>query len=565
MIRKSQDEYVEVHGTRNSMENRMNRTSSKSSAGGRKTPIGGRPREGSMARKTPIRGMTPFRVPELEDARKNSLGNGAGCVKTARKNAEKLKMAKMNRRIAMKKKFIRIVRRIILMYKVARSIRVYAMSTGNHHGQHKDAAQADVDQPYSIQTKHDRPRLYFNPKYFETVRATMMSAKTRNICRKGPLERTDSEIASLRAVLRGITSFSMLSVELQKALCRVMRYERFERRRIVIKKGHVGMSMYFLCYGSVGVVHDRDASTIFSQTDPIILRRGASFGELALMSKCTRNATICCIELCEFMVIDKEDFHELGLVEIVKREYRQRHVFFQNHALAHGYTTSTKNVLADESKSELVEIDRTVCHDTAASKYTYFVMKGIVDIYRFVRLNACPTFANLLNEKLPNVKSRNIGVNDDYEVCALVGTLRSGSCFTPQERLGRSFTLVSKGATIIRFEVERLKTLQVFDVLVKSSAMIPTDDEICEQFMIKNKWNFWKKCTLQDDLYYNGSVKCKRLKARPKTPKHGLVRMASKNKSKSRIVESINYFQNKPTLIHAIHLPIFTSASFKQW
>ena len=78
-------------------------------------------------------------------------------------------------------------------------------------------------------------------------------------------------------------------------------------------------------------------------------------------------------------------------------------MFFQNHALAHGYTTSTKNVLADESKSELVEIDRTVCHDTAASKYTYFVMKGIVDIYRFVRLNACPTFANLLNEKLPNV------------------------------------------------------------------------------------------------------------------------------------------------------------------
>ena len=109
-------------------------------------------------------------------------------------------------------------------------------------------------------------------------------------------------------------------------------------------------------------------------------------------------------------------------------------------------------ILAEESKSELVEIDRTVCHDTSASEYTYFVMKGIVDIYRFVRLNTCASFNAFLNEKLPNVKSGKITTDEDYEICALVGTLRTGSCFTPDERFGRSFTLVSKGTIIHEYQ-----------------------------------------------------------------------------------------------------------------
>merc|ERR1711937_378998 len=143
----------------------------------------------------------------------------------------------------------------------------------------------------------------------------------------------------LRAVLRSLSSFSAFSVELQKALCRVMRYERFEGRRIVIRKGHVGTSMYFLCYGSVGVVHSENADELFCQQEPIILRRGASFGDMAL---------------------DKEDFIALGLEKIVDLEYRQRFTLFKNHAIwkKYGVNQHALNVLANESKSELVQPDK---------------------------------------------------------------------------------------------------------------------------------------------------------------------------------------------------------------
>jgi len=50
--------------------------------------------------------------------------------------------------------------------------------------------------------------------------------------------------------------------------------------------------MYFICYGSVGISHDQNTENLFTQVDPILLRRGAAFGELALMMHCRRKARV---------------------------------------------------------------------------------------------------------------------------------------------------------------------------------------------------------------------------------------------------------------------------------
>ena len=40
---------------------------------------------------------------------------------------------------------------------------------------------------------------------------------------------------------------------------------------------------------------------------------------------------------------------------------------------------------------------------------------------------------------------------------------------------------------MIRFENDRLKAIKIFDQLVESSDLIPTDDEICKEFLVRNK------------------------------------------------------------------------------
>ena len=66
-----------------------------------------------------------------------------------------------------------------------------------------------------------------------------------------------------------------------------MRFERYERRRVVVRRGHIGTSMFFIFYGSVGVTADYDGSSLFVSSDPILLHRGKAFGEMALLQGLT--------------------------------------------------------------------------------------------------------------------------------------------------------------------------------------------------------------------------------------------------------------------------------------
>jgi len=489
--------------------------------------------------------------------------------------------------------FLSVVHKIRLMIRFSQAIRQYALmredsslsqssglpDTVKNKILRKDSKGSDL--PY---TGSVSKRVFFNPSFFSAERAALMSSKTRAICLKNPLDRTAADITCLRAVLRSLSSFSAFSVELQKALCRVMRYERFEGRRIVIRKGHVGTSMYFLCYGTVGVVHSENADELFCQQEPIILRRGASFGEMALVTKCKRNATVCCMELCEFMAVDKEDFIALGLEKIVDREYRQRFTLFKNHAIwkKYGVNQHALNVLANESKSELVQPDKVLCQDTRKSAYSYFILQGIIDVYRKVKLKSCPSFLPCINEKIPNVRCNLIYPNRNYIICAKVGSLRTGKWITPIEKYERSFTLVSNGATVIRFENDRLKAIKIFDQLVESSDLIPTDDEICKEFLVRNKWKFWKRSTFERAKYLGKSNAQEgkdilETRAKPNwgkrkdfvkkiVAKPAIGKESSTVKFKQRPKNFVPAPEDgaRPRLIDSIHLPIYSTTTFKQ-
>ena len=68
-----------------------------------------------------------------------------------------------------------------------------------------------------------------------------------------------------------------------------------------------------LSFGKVGITKDPSGDGVFTQAEPILIERGGSFGEVALANKCTRTATVVCMEYTELLVIDKEDFDNLRL------------------------------------------------------------------------------------------------------------------------------------------------------------------------------------------------------------------------------------------------------------
>jgi len=434
----------------------------------------------------------------------------------------------------------------------------------------------EQERPWTMQTKKSdgivRTRLFFNPKYFSAARTEMMPTRAKYICSKEPMDRTPKDIATLRACVRSVSSFSKFSIEVQEGLCRVMRFERFERRRIIIRKGHIGTSMYFLCFGSVGVIHDTDADILFSQTDPIVLHAGASFGETALVTQMKRNATVCCMEICEFMVIDKEDFNSLGLKQIFEKEYQERRSFFTNLSTELKFPKIAIDRLANESKPEYTAPQQIVCENTQESNSVLFVQKGIVHILRKIHLNDCDSFYRHLNNKMQNLRVGAIDPQKNYEIWAQVGSLKAGNHFSYKDYNKRSFVLISKGATILRIENEKLRKMDIFKKFAHHGQIIPSDDDICDNFMQQNNWNFLKKAVLDDTvnrLPRNEKSIRSRHHLRPVSPtREGRVAFNATDKYSSKIKKVT--FQNCPQrthhkLIESIRLPLYESSTFKNF
>lgn len=74
---------------------------------------------------------------------------------------------------------------------------------------------------------------------------------------------------------RGLSSSVNFCSLLMDPLCL---FSRFGRRRVVVRKGHVGRSFYFIYCGTVAVTNDEDGSSAFVDNAPTLIHRGASFG-----------------------------------------------------------------------------------------------------------------------------------------------------------------------------------------------------------------------------------------------------------------------------------------------
>ena len=75
---------------------------------------------------------------------------------------------------------------------------------------------------------------------------------------------------------------------------------------------------------------------------------------------------------------------------------------------------------------------------------------------------------------------------------------------------------ITLGATIMRIEKEKLRKMEIYDNFADHKQIIPSDDEICDNFMQQNnvrlfeerffdktltfQWNFLKKAVLDDTV-----------------------------------------------------------------
>ncbi|XP_058887305.1 cyclic nucleotide-binding domain-containing protein 2-like [Acipenser ruthenus] len=192
---------------------------------------------------------------------------------------------------------------------------------------------------------------------------------------KKPDWRTEEELKQLRNAMSSVQSYRRYSNNLQLLLAKVIRHQRFGRRRVVIKKGHIGNSFYFIYSGVVAVTKDEEGSSAFVDKEPTLIRRGAGFGEVSLLKGVKRNATIVCMEETELLVVDKEDFFAKKLDEELKKEFEYRFSFYRSLDLLSSWSFQMIESMADHSKTEEFHYGRVIVKDTSDMANIIFMAK----------------------------------------------------------------------------------------------------------------------------------------------------------------------------------------------
>lgn len=109
------------------------------------------------------------------------------------------------------------------------------------------------------------------------------------------------------AILKSIDIFKGLEVEALYQVLKIARYVKFKKDEVIVRKGEKGDSFYVILEGSTGVFADS------SQSPVATISRGGIIGELAILDKQERTASVIALE--ELLVLE---FNGEAFISIIK-------------------------------------------------------------------------------------------------------------------------------------------------------------------------------------------------------------------------------------------------------
>jgi len=436
-------------------------------------------------------------------------------------------------------RFKRIATRVRIIAKVCLTFRLYVAETHgemtlHHMEMSRSMRGADINTQDNAESEQKQKQDNFDVADFKCYTEFKFPRKGRIICELEPEQRTPLQVEQLRRLMLTIDAFRTYPAKVQTLLCKRLRYETYMRRRLIVRRGHVATCMYFIFSGSIGVTKgNQSAETVFTDSEPIVLRKGLLFGDIALINNDRRNASIVVMECAEFLVVDRHDFDALHLFDYHNREFNGRLTFFRDNPLLRYCSNDYISSLAGGCKNEWSIHNQVVVRDSTKTNNIYFVKSGRLSVVRLVQLDSCNSFKRHLTENgaFPALHTlgqtlRSCSHNDEatYSVdrkvkkllvpeinCAVylqVDQLQAGDCFGlntlmyPDDRV---FTLISEGCELLRLSKGQVqKNKDIARVLKRNAVPYPSDEELCKIFMAMNHWRFYRSAVAKKAIDATG-------------------------------------------------------------
>ncbi|XP_077984225.1 cyclic nucleotide-binding domain-containing protein 2-like isoform X3 [Glandiceps talaboti] len=156
--------------------------------------------------------------------------------------------------------------------------------------------------------------LYFDPSYYRAKKDMQLSQDAKHILSMPPEERTEEQKkVALLSLKNAVEAFAEFPIRMQRSLVSVGWYESYEASRVIIRQGHHAENFYMILTGTAVVtISSQDPKTGETRVQTVaFLKKGNSFGELAIMHHSRRTATVSCQDGVELLALGREDFVDI--------------------------------------------------------------------------------------------------------------------------------------------------------------------------------------------------------------------------------------------------------------
>ncbi|KAJ7381256.1 hypothetical protein OS493_001373 [Desmophyllum pertusum] len=357
-------------------------------------------------------------------------------------------------------------------------------------------------------------RLSFNVNAFKphVQSCGFLSTFVKKTLRTLSWNRTDEEIEVVLQVVKKLKCFDRYPMYVKRELAKVLYYDMFEKGRVVIKQGHIGISFYFIVSGSVIVERMEEDKHTGEQHKQVVgeMSEGDAFGELALLHNIRRTATIICKEDSEFLRVDKPDFDEV-LRNSHQIEWERKLALLNSQPVLKDWANSEIRQAVAHTKLREFPPNTVIVGDMdAPADDVFFIQSGKCRVVREITMIHKESSSGI-RLRLPPINFTDRGLINSNDKCKervvkkflTIHVLKKGDFFGVGEDLKKTF-IISVGrvhcvliSQLIFMKKERGKTLEALKQ--KLSEAFLTKKEAFKYYNEDRNWKIYKK-KLVDDI-----------------------------------------------------------------
>ncbi|OMJ65988.1 hypothetical protein SteCoe_5993 [Stentor coeruleus] len=210
-------------------------------------------------------------------------------------------------------------------------------------------------------------------------------ARLKAILKKPTILRTSEDIKQISISISNIKFFASLkeNKSIFHECCAYITYEFFNESDYIFHAGDIGDKFYILLQGEAGVLVPIKNDDIITFKEVLVYKNGASFGELALLDKKPRAASILAKTPCHFAVLDKQNYQRI-LASIMKKKRLELVEFLQCQELFQSMTKGSLIKLSYCFEEKNFIKDQIIYKEDANIDYLFLIREGEVIISKKV-------------------------------------------------------------------------------------------------------------------------------------------------------------------------------------